>query len=419
MPSQTPLDAPIQTVISRPPSLPPTAFCKEVVLSDCTFCAPYHSLGKSKSCVYLLVRKFSILTSLCICPDYCDPSESFPALIRKRSSDFRKNSDEVVSGGYWFHYLEDKIAGYLLSLDQNVPAPKVHCCLTNVTELFDCLNDTVPEDVKGVVIKATNYHSNQGVFVLGSNPDVDGDPALALNLLDNMTMTYEDVVSSLAYMQATKIIVEELIGTSLPTEYKFHVVNGGVAAIDIIDGRGTDCACYAVVDTNWNRLDKFGCFEPGGFGMLDDGSNCTAIDFMTGQQRSGPVKKDLYVCEEIPEVDSCVLEEMVDIAVGLGDRIGVYMRVDMFIVENKVYVQEYSANHMNGLRHCAAKFDEDECIDSCFLGRMWEAAGAPYGGGVTQVPGKLAGFAALTPEAQCDLLNGVTGPTYTSNCNTR
>ena len=337
-------------------------------------------------------------------------------MIHKRTSDFRNNSDELISGGYWFHYLEDKIAGYLLSVDQNVPAPKVHCCLTNVTELFNCLNDTVPGDVDGVVIKATNFHSNQGVYVLVNNPDVDGDPALAFNLLDNMTMTYEDVVSALSYMQVTKIIVEEFIGTSLPTEYKFHVVNGSVAAIDIIDARGTDCACYAVVDTDWNRLDKFGCYEPGGFDMIDDDTNCTAIDFLTGKRRSGPVKKDLYVCEEIPELDVCVLQEMIDIAVNLGDRIGVYMRVDMFIVANKVYVQEYSANHMNGLRHCAAKFDEDGCIDSCFLGRMWDAAGAPYGGVVTKVPDKLAGFAALTPEAQCALLNDATDPTYTSNC---
>ena len=337
-------------------------------------------------------------------------------MIQNRTSELRNNSSGLVGDGYWFHYLQDKIAGYLLTLDQGLPAPKVHCCLTNVTELFNCLNSVVPDDVDGVVIKATNFHSNQGVYVLVNNPNTDGEPALDFNLLDNMTMTYEDVISSLFHMEATKIIVEEFIGTSLPSEYKFHVINGSVAAIDIIDARGTDCACYAVVDTDWNRLDKFGCFEHGGFDKLDDNTNCTVIDFLTGEQRSGPVKKDLYVCEVIPELDPCVLQEMIDIAVGLGDRIGVYMRVDMFVVNNTFYVQEYSANHMNGLRHCAAKFDEDGCIDSCFLGRMWDAAGAPYGGVVTAVPDKLDNFAALTAEEQCDLLDGVVGPTYTSTC---
>ena len=88
----------------------------------------------------------------------------------------------------------------------------------------------------------------------------------------------------------------------------------------------------------------------------------------------------------------------------------------MFVVDNEVFVQEYSANRMNGLRHCAAKFDEDSCIDSCFLGRMWNAAGAPYGGIQTDAPVKIQGFGDLTPAEQCDLLNDVTYPTYTSKC---
>ena len=352
-----------------------------------------------------------------ICSDYCDPNESFPTLIKNRTSEFRNNPTGLISDGYWFHYLEDKIAGYLLTVDRGFYAPKVHCCLTNATDLLNCLNSTVPDDVGGVVIKATNFHSSQGVYVLVRNPDTNnGDRNLVFNLLDNMTMTYEDVVSSLAYMQASKIIVEEFIGNSLPTEYKFHVVNGSVAAIDIINARGTDCACYAVVDTDWNRLDKFGCFEPSGMETIDNDKHCTLNDFSTEQRRSGPVKKDLYVCEEIPELDSCVLQEMIDIAVQLGDTIGVYMRVDMFAVDNEVFVQEYSGNHMNGLRHCAAKLDEDACIDSCFLGRMWNAAGAPYGGIQTDAPVKIQGFGDLTPAEQCDLLNDVTYPTYTSKC---
>ena len=78
---------------------------------------------------------------------------------------------------------------------------------------------------------------------------------------------------------------------SLPTEYKFHAVNGEVLAIDIITGRGGDCPCYAVVDKNWDRLDQFGCFKPDGIGLT--GLNgCTAINFTTGHRRAcraGPV----------------------------------------------------------------------------------------------------------------------------------
>jgi hypothetical protein len=324
----------------------------------------------------------------------------------------------VENEGYWFQYLEDKIAGYLLSFSQNLPAPKIHCCLTNVTDLFDCLSNSVPQDVDGIVIKATNFHSNQGVFVLASNPDPSGDPALALNLLDNLTMSFDDVMSSLSHMRATKIIVEELVGDTLPTEYKFHVINGSVGAIDIINNRGTDCSCYAVVDTDWNRLDNFGCFEPSGLEMIDDDTNCTAIDFLTGKRRAGPVKKDLYLCEDIPEPPACLLQDMIDIALDVGNRIGVAIRVDMFVVNGKVYVQEYSANHMNGLRHCAAKLTDDGCIDSCYLGRMWDAAGGPYGGAPTIVPTQLVGFTDLTPQQQCALLKEVPdrSRSYNSSC---
>jgi hypothetical protein len=107
---------------------------------------------------------------------------------------------------------------------------------------------------------------------------------------------------------------------------------------------------------------------------------------------------------------------MIDLAVRLGDKIGVYMRIDMFVWDNKVYVQEYTSNHMNGLRHCAAKITDEGCIDSCFLGRMWNDAGAPYGGHATDVPNKLDGFDTLTPKEQCDLLKSLPPTTYVSSC---
>lgn len=323
----------------------------------------------------------------------------------------------MEKAGYWFHYLEDKIAGYLLSVSQQLPAPKVYCCLTDARELYDCLNSSVPPGVDGLVIKATNFHSSQGVFVLVNEPGENANLTLGFNLLENITMSSADVVSSLSHMQATKIIVEEFIGTALPTEYKFHVINGSIAAIDIIDKRGTDCACYAVVDTDWNRLDQFGCFEPGGVELMGTDS-CHMIDFASGKLRAGPVKKDLNMCNEVTQVSECILQDMIDIALSLGERIGVAIRVDMFVAKNKVYVQEYSANHMNGLRHCAAQLKEDGCIDSCYLGRMWDSAGAPYGGIPTTVPAPLLGFASLTPKQQCDLLSGVKdySSNYSSTC---
>lgn len=346
--------------------------------------------------------------------DYCKDTESFPALIQNRTSAFRTNPTGVANQGYWFHYLEDKVAAYLLSAEQSISAPEIFCCVTSAAELSTCLANDIPPTVDGIVIKATNFHSNQGVYVLVPDPAGNG----TINLLDKTKKSYTDVVNELSLMQATKIIVEAFIGSSLPTEYKFHVVNGTVAAIDIITNRGGDCPCYAVVDANWERLDQFGCFEPGGVETIES-NGCTAIDFITGKRRAGPVKKDLYICDDasIPTLDDCTKQEMLDIALDLGKRIGVYMRVDLFVANGKVFVQEYTTNHMNGLRHCAAKFNPDTgCIDSCFLGRAWKAAGLPYGGVTTAAPSTLNGFLSLTPKQQCDLLIGVPPPTHVSTC---
>ena len=299
----------------------------------------------------------------------------------------------------------------MLSLTANAPAPQIFCCVTDVTELAACLTSAYGSvSTGGIVVKATHLHSNRGVYVLVPDPN-DANP---LDLISGTHLSFADITTQLSLLNVTKIIVEEFIGSSLPTEYKFHVVNGTVAAIDIIDGRGTPCACYAVVDTDWNRLDEFGCFEPGGVEMVDPVTQCTEIDFIAGCKNRGLVK-NLPICTDIPDLDPCLLQEMIDIALNLGQKVGVYIRIDMFVVGSKVFVQEYSVNHMNGLRHCAAKLNS-VCVDSCFMGELWSQAGAPYGGSVTPVPAILSGFDALTSQEQCDLLLQKPASSYMSMC---
>lgn len=216
-------------------------------------------------------------------------------------------------------------------------------------------------------------------------------------------------------MGATKIIVEDFVGTELPTEYKFHVFNGTVAAIDVIANRGGDCPCYAVFDTSGNRLDNFGCFEPGGF-YIEDTDSCPVNDFVTGEAKCGPIKKDLYICDDVPAIEPCLLNDMITYAEQLSTTIGVYMRIDMFVAGTNFYVQEYTPNHMNGLRHCAAKLNDDGCIDSCFLGALYDEAGGPFGGIKTPVPPLLVNYTELSPEEQCDLLDLVTQPSPIDSC---
>jgi hypothetical protein len=339
-------------------------------------------------------------------------------LIQQRTSKYRSSPSDIERDGFWFHFLEDKIAGYLYTLHQGAPAPEILCCVTNPSDLYDCLEEKVyPRDLNGIVIKATNFHSNQGVFVLVNETGTGSRLDPLLDLMLNLPTTYQDAISALSQMHATKIIVEEFVGKNLLTEYKFHILNGTVASIDVIDGRTGDCPCYAVIDTDGNRLDQFGCFQPGAFEHVDGNTGCTAIDFSTGKSKAGAVKKDLYTCEQMPDIDRCLLKEMAEIALDLGNRIGVYVRVDMFLDGNIIYVQEYSTNHMNGLRHCAAKTDNNGCVDSCFMGRMWKDAGAAFGGHATAVPSSLTGFRLLSASEQCSLLRNVQSPPkYVSKC---
>mmetsp|Transcript_18660 Transcript_18660/g.28348 ORF Transcript_18660/g.28348 Transcript_18660/m.28348 type:complete len:822 (+) Transcript_18660:94-2559(+) len=207
--------------------------------------------------------------------------------------------------------------------------------------------------------------------------------------------------------------------SSLPTEYKVHVFNDRIGSINIVHDRGCDCACWAEIDAEWNRLDQHGCFTPSSEGEKAE-SGCTAIDFNTGKDKAHPMK-GLDICGPIEKPDDCIIQDIIDVAKKIGRLVGAYVRVDLFISSNgEVIVQEYSTNHMNGLRHCSAKVDGG-CINSCFLGQMWKAAGghATYGGPATSIPEVITLVNDMSEEDMCQYAMD-TVIDYTnekSNCN--
>ena len=115
--------------------------------------------------------------------------------------------------------------------------------------------------------------------------------------------------------------------------------------------------------------------------------------------------KGLNLCNEIPHIDPCILTDIISTAEELGRKIGVYVRIDMFLGSHGcIYVQEYSFNHANGLRHCMSKV-EGGCVDSCFMGRMWNAAGgnSTFGGPLTEEPVHIQYWSGYTSlEGQFD-----------------
>ena len=352
--------------------------------------------------------------------EYCPDDKSFPNLISSRYQIIRDDPLLILDEYFWFPYLEDKVAAYAFSASSGVNTPHMHCCVDSPYDLADtCFPPG--HTLTSLVIRASGHHSGNGVFVL---PYGLG----GIELLRGTVYQLSDVVSDLAalYPAPTKILVEEFIfgdagPQSLPTEYKFHVFNGKIGAVSAVYNRGTACPCYAEFDTDFNRLDKYGCFEPGS-PQRSNGA-CYDIDFEAGAQNVGPVK-GFDICDDpLPDIPECLWEDMVKMAEDLSRLIGVYTRIDMFVSNNIAYVQEFSANHNGGLRHCWSQRHDTGCIDSCFMGRMWwdnsqcpDTCNPTYGGPKTPVPTILEGWHHKGVDDMCAAAKAVYQPPLIKSC---
>jgi len=194
------------------------------------------------------------------------------------------------------------------------------------------------------------------------------------------------------------------------------------------------------------RIDQHGCFEHADTQttavvrrrrflrlaqsrVLQEQYQCApTADYFSGARRKGYVKRDLPICGNLPTLPpACILQDMRELAVRASEALGVYMRVDMFVSgTNQIYIQEYSPNHMNGIRHCAAVETNDGCTDSCMLGRLWKESSSGgsllYGSSNTTIPTAPTLFdtwALSNTTTQCSATG--TAPTdtpepFTSNC---
>jgi hypothetical protein len=350
-------------------------------------------------------------------PDHCPAEQSFPLLIRTREEKVKTYLQNIESNvtnnldGNWFQFLEDKGVASAFTRSHNIPAPQIYCCVDAINDLGDCFNATsTSAPPTSFVIRASGLHSTMGIYVMPSGFQ-------GVELISNLNKTLEDILTELVAMvpSPTKIIVEEFIAGSgsgatatLPAEYKFHVFNGTVGSVSVFYNRGTDCGCYLEVDEYWNRHDKHGCFVPSmPMGANLDNDMCYDIDFDAGALNPYQLK-GFDFCGPVPKPADCVWNALLEYAKTLSMAIGVYMRIDAFVTEDgRIYVQEYTRNHAGGLRHCAARTKEDGCVDSCFLGEMWDSADAGgqgmYGGPLTVAPAFLNGF-SLVGGDQCSVI---------------
>ena len=347
-------------------------------------------------------------------PEYCPADESFPDLIRTRNDIANQDSQMIENQNFWFHYFNDKAAQYAFTTSQGYNAPRVYCCVDDINDLMStCFGGANPPT--SFVVRASGHHSGSGIFVL---PNGFG----GVELLSGMTKSFATISAEILALTPTpdKILVEEFIAgqdgpNTLPNEFKFHMFGDKIGAITAIYNRGTPCGCYAEFDEQFERLDQYGCFEPG-FPAQPDGA-CYFVDCDEGRNNIGQIK-GFDICRgPLPPIPTCIWDDMMTAARALGNTIGVYMRIDMFVsAEGLVYIQEYTSNHNGGLRHCTARQDPSGCIDSCFMGECWKENGEKpngslvFGGPRTAEPVILADWSTRTSMVQCNIATGQSPP---------
>jgi hypothetical protein len=347
-------------------------------------------------------------------------------------------TDDLGGLGWWFHYTDDRAGAYSFTTDAGYAAPELHCCVTTVEDLLGapgnsgnsslCFGGSGPAWTDPYVIRAEGHHSGTGVFVLPAGLDINGGSTIEL-ATGAGSVTMLAVRNYLNALSPTpkKILVEKFVSAgptpALPTEYKFHMFNGKIGSISAFFNRGTDCACYGEYSEDWECLHKNGCFVPNmPMGQVNPANNqCFDIDFVGGEMNPFPVK-GFDLCGPVPKPRDCVFTRMKAMAEALSEKIGVYVRIDMFVTDSgEIYVQEYTFNHLAGTRHCASKVSDDGCLDSCFLGKCWEDASvggdASMGGVMTTAPTIFpVGYGAITDSAQCSVATGMPAVPATTTC---
>jgi hypothetical protein len=116
--------------------------------------------------------------------------------------------------------------------------PKIYSCSNNITALTDGF--VPPGDDAGFVIRATSLHSSKGVYVYPNG--FAGDEKTL-----GTAMAPADVIADLMTYNVTSYIIEEYVpgkgNSTFPMEYKFHMIGGEVASINVVANRGESCAC--------------------------------------------------------------------------------------------------------------------------------------------------------------------------------
>jgi hypothetical protein len=156
--------------------------------------------------------------------------------------------------------------------------------------------------------------------------------------------------------------------------------------------------CRAWFDREFVRVDEFGCWativagKPGT--MSRDGEVRAGRSEQQPQQPQQPQQQSsaFFALTRIHVQDHAMLcsdvkkppqfDEMVKIAERIGDVLGTFYRVDMFIAEDGgVVLGELTPYPFASNMHCFAKDTGNprDPADECYMGRLWQEMETKYG----------------------------------------
>ncbi|SEL71923.1 TupA-like ATPgrasp [Maribacter orientalis] len=187
----------------------------------------------------------------------------------------------------------------------------------------DINENNLPENTP-LIIK-TNHDSGGGFFVY--NIKSINWTSLRENLKKRLSKNYYQQSKEWQYKNIEpRIIVEKLLqdkNGNIPFDYKLHCFNGKVRMISVDMGRGTDQHYRNWYTTSWER-EKFKWSSP-----KENGKN------------TDPSDEDL----EKP----MNLDQMINLAEKLASSF-IYVRVDLYDVDGKLYFGELTFHHDGGYR---------------------------------------------------------------------
>jgi hypothetical protein len=355
-----------------------------------------------------------ITSSYQMCPD----DEDINNWIRKRWFRWTETSF-TEDHNVWQTAINDKLGGYLFARQMGVRVPRIEFCTGSGVQ---ALADYRPPKGHGFVVKNLHGYSSNSVYVMETGFG-------GINRLGKKKWTLSQIQNDLEKLETSDIYVEELIegmgikGTA-PDDYKFYMFNGKVGTINLYRNRGTERFCMATYDENWNRHDQFGCFlfasdKPKG-NKTDPETGCYPV--LEGASTPPDHRR---FCSDLDPPKS--FPKMLEIVKKLSERIGVFMRIDMFeSADGEPVLGEFTPFSVKGGYNCVAKVTKSGCVDSCYLGRLWKESSlsnATYqegyekvadgkfvkrqlppleGGPITPTPGYLEGWLKLSGQEKCD-----------------